>query len=54
MRTVFFIVGLFVLVLAIFDEANIPLEVPTSNNWVNMAVGAGAIGIGLLVFKKSK
>lgn len=54
MRTVFFVIGLFVLVLAIFDEANVPLEIPTANNWVNMAVGAGMIGIGLVIFKKSK
>lgn len=54
MRTIFFVIGLFILVLAIFDEASIPLEIPTSNNWVNMAVGAGAMVIGLVVFKKAK
>lgn len=54
MRTIFFVIGLFVLVLAIFDEFDIPLEIPTSNNFVNMAVGAGMIGVGLLIFKKAK
>jgi len=54
MRTIFFIVGLFILVLAIFDEFDVPLEIPTANNWINMAVGAGSIGIGLLIFKKAK
>jgi len=35
-----FVIGLVVLLLAIFDEWYIPLEIPASNNWVFPAKSA--------------
>jgi hypothetical protein len=41
MKIAFFVVGLVILVIALLDEFNLPVEVPTTNNYANMAIGAG-------------
>ena len=42
-RHIFIIGGIAILVLAILNEMNIPLEFPTQSNGANMAIGAGLI-----------
>lgn len=41
MKIAFFIVGLVILIIALLDEFCLPVEVPTTNNYANMAIGAG-------------
>jgi hypothetical protein len=42
-KNVLIIGGIAILVLAVLDMLNIPLEIPTANNTTNAAIGAGMI-----------
>jgi hypothetical protein len=42
------IVGIGIIVLAILDMLNVPLEIPTSCNTVNIGIGAGLVAAPIL------
>jgi len=43
--------GVLIIALAILDMLNIPLEIPTSSNTANLAIGAGLVATPF-VFRK--
>jgi hypothetical protein len=42
-KHIFIIGGIAIIVLAILDMMNVPLEFPTSSNGTNLAIGAGLV-----------
>jgi hypothetical protein len=42
-RHILIIAGISIIVLAILDMMNIPLEIPTANNTTNLMIGAGLV-----------
>jgi hypothetical protein len=42
-KHIFIIGGISIIVLAILDMMNVPLEFPTSSNGTNLAIGAGLV-----------
>lgn len=42
-RHIFIISGIAIIVLAVLDMMNVPLEFPTSSNAVNLTIGVGLV-----------
>jgi hypothetical protein len=45
MKIVFFVIGALIFTVALLDYFNVPLEIPTSNNRVNLAIGVGIMAV---------
>lgn len=43
--------GTLIIVLAILDMMNVPLEFPTSSNGANLAIGAGLVAVPFVMKK---
>lgn len=50
-RHIFIIGGIAVIILAILDMLNVPLEFPTSSNGTNLAIGAGMVAAPFIYAK---
>jgi len=50
-KHIFIIAGIAVIVLAILDMMNVPLEFPTSSNGTNLAIGAGLVAAPFIYAK---
>ena len=50
-KTLFIFAGLIIFVIALLNEFNVPLEIPTSNNYANMAIGAGLVAVPFVLAK---
>ncbi len=50
-RHILIIGGIAIIVLAILDMMNVPLEFPTSSNGTNLAIGAGLVAAPFIYAK---
>lgn len=50
-RHIFIIGGVAIIILAILDMMNVPLEFPTSSNGTNLAIGAGLVAAPFIYAK---
>ena len=50
-RRIFIIGGVAIIILAILDMMNVPLEFPTSSNGTNLAIGAGLVAAPFIYAK---
>jgi hypothetical protein len=50
-RHIFIIGGIAIIILAILDMMNVPLEFPTSSNGANLAIGAGLVAAPFIYAK---
>jgi len=50
-RHILIIGGIAIIVLAVLDMMNVPLEFPTSSNGTNLAIGAGLVAAPFIYAK---
>lgn len=50
-KHIFIIAGIAIIILAILDMMNVPLEFPTSSNGTNLAIGAGMVAAPFIYAK---
>jgi hypothetical protein len=50
-RHIFIIGGVAIIILALLDLMNVPLEFPTSSNGTNLAIGAGLVAAPFIYAK---